>query len=365
MIILAIDTATDETSAALTKDTSVLSNIVWSQASLHSKWGGVFPSLAKREHEKRIGWVVEKALKRAFSQSPYTNHNSLFTNIDAIAVTAGPGLAIALEVGINYAKKLAREYEKPLIAVNHIEGHVLSPLTVPFSTQSKNTPEISFPSIAVVASGGTTQLILVRNFGDYEIIANTQDDALGEALDKAARMLGLGYPGGAVLEKIAKEGDSKAYALPLPMQGRESEGKFSYSGLKTAMMRLVNQEKPLTKTKIQNLAASFQDMAFEHFVRVSRRVIQNSHSPINHLLIGGGVGANVSFRKKLQQMAKELGIKSVLSPYSKKLYTDNAAMIGIAAYFKFKEEGVSTTNFDKIDRTPRARITEKFTWEKD
>ena len=334
MKILAIDTSCDETCAAVTEDLHILSNVIWSQASLHADFGGVMPSLAQRLHKERIDWVIKKALG--------TRDWAL---VDAIAVTKGPGLAIALEVGISKAKELAVKFNKPLIAVNHIEGHLLSALT---------RSDLVMPALGLVVSGGHTELIKINQIGSYEILTQTQDDALGEALDKAARMLGLGYPGGAILEKMAKLGNPKAYILPLPMAGKEQDNYFSYSGLKTAFYRLVEKEKPLTKEKIYNLAASFQSMAFRHLIRVSSLAVSSIQSPVSCLLVGGGVTANVEVRKRIRAMCKEFGI-TPLFPQSKKLYGDNAAMIGLAAYFK-AQRGEFVKDLTSLDRLPRWSI---------
>lgn len=357
MKILSIDTSADETSAAVTENTTILSNVIWSQASLHAKWGGVVPSLAQRAHEERIDFVIEKAL--------ITSHQSPITDIDAVAVTVGPGLAIALGVGIDRAKKLTEKYKKPLIAVNHLEAHILSPFANPKSEarnpkQIPNT-NIKFPNFGLVVSGGNTQLLLVEEIGKYKILVETSDDALGEALDKAARMLGLGYPGGAILEKFSKDGDAKGYKLPIPLVGQEKKMKFSYSGLKTAMYRLVESEKPLTKQKIYNLAACFQDVAFSHLLRVLNYVLTNHQSLISsHLLVGGGVASNIELRKRLRNLGKKINIK-VHFPYTKKLCTDNAAMIGVAAYFK-SQRGEFVKDIAKVDRMPNVKLEEKFKW---
>lgn len=350
MKILAIDTSADETSAAVTENTKILSNIVWSQASLHANFGGVMPSLAQRMHQERIDFVVKKALGKF----------SIKKDIDVIAVTIGPGLAIALKVGVDKAKEIARKYKKPLIAVNHLEGHILSCLAKP------NTENFKFPSLGLVISGGNTILVKVNKIGSYETLAATIDDALGEALDKAARMLGLGYPGGPVIEKLAKEGNLKKYNLPIPLVGQEDRKIFSYSGLKSAMWRLVESEKnpstssglvksggELTKKQIVNLAACFQDVAFKHLIRIVSFIISNIEYPISDLLVGGGVAANVEVRKRLRKMAKETGVK-VHFPYSKKLYGDNAAMIGVAAYFKSQRKEFIDPGI--IDRNPNAKI---------
>jgi N6-L-threonylcarbamoyladenine synthase len=363
MKILAIDTSCDETAAAVTEGTKVLSNVIWSQALQHAQFGGVMPSLAQRMHRERIDWVISKAIHKA----QITNHK-----IEAIAVTQGPGLAIALEVGIAKAKELAQKYGLPLIPVNHIEGHLLSPLAV--SSTSPLSPlqnlgeeelkKMVWPALGLVISGGHTELILIRNIGDYKILAQTQDDALGEALDKAARMLGLGYPGGAVLEKMAKNGNPKAYFLPLPMARRENAEAFSYSGLKTAMWRLVTnlQNNPtspkatLGAGQIYDLAATFQNRAFQHLIRICKRVIENQNIQVKDLLVGGGVAANTDLRKRLRNLGKDTGFQ-VRFPYSKKLTGDNAAMIGVAAFLRQNSQfSIHNLQFDDIDRKPRWAI---------
>ena len=335
MKILAIDTSCDETAAAVTEGAKILSNVVWSQASQHAKFGGVVPSLAQRMHEERIDFVTQKALT-ATHQSP--------DSVDAIAVTIGPGLSIALGVGINKAKELAKKYKKPLIAVNHIEAHLLSPL-------ANSKVNVQFATYGLCISGGNTIFVEINKIGSYRVLAQTVDDALGEALDKGARMLGLGYPGGAILEKFARLGDPKEYTLPTPIIGQEERKIFTYSGLKTAFFRLVEKEKPLTKQKIYNLAATYQNVAFNHLIRVMHFILANNKTPTSAgLLVGGGVAANVEVRKRLRKLCKEFGIKP-LFPLSNKLYGDNAAMIGIAAFLNPKYISPS-----KIDRNPSAKL---------
>lgn len=351
MKILSIDTSCDETAAAVTEDTKILSNIVWSQASAHAKFGGIMPSLAQRMHEERIDWVVNRAM---------TNAKCQMINFDAIAVTVGPGLSIALGVGIKKAKELAQKYNKKLIAVNHLEGHALSPL----ANNEYLVSSIQYPALGLVVSGGNTQFVLIKNIGEYEVLAQTVDDALGEALDKGARMLGLGYPGGAILEKLARDGDKASYKLPIPMVGQENRKIFSYSGLKTAMSRLTESEKGkskngLTKEQISDLSACFQDVAFSHLTRVIQFIIVNCKllvprgAKIENLFVGGGVSANIELRKRLRALSKKFDIK-VHFPYSKKLTGDNAAMIGVVAYFKYLRK--EFTNPDTIDRSPNLKI---------
>lgn len=342
MKILAIDTSCDETAAAVTEDTKILSNVIWSQASAHAKFGGVMPSLAQRMHEERIDWVVDRAMLNGKCKMEY---------LDCIAVTVGPGLSIALGVGVNKAKELAKKYKKKLIAVNHLEAHILSPLAGPNKQIYKSTNlQIKYPALGLVVSGGNTQLILIKKIGDYEILAQTVDDALGEALDKGARMLGLGYPGGAILEKMAKLGNPKEFTLPVPIVGQEDRKIFTYSGLKTAMNRLVESEKPLTREKIYNLSAAYQNVAFTHLIRVISHVARHSDIKFRDLLVGGGVSANTELRKRLRKLGREFNI-NVHYPYTNRLTGDNAAMIGVAAYLNQKFVDPKTT-----DRDPDLRI---------
>ena len=334
MKILAIDTSCDETAAAVTEDMKILSNIIWSQASLHAKFGGVMPSLAKRMHEERIDWVIDRAIKKA---------KTSFDELDAIAVTIGPGLSIALGVGIAKAKELAIKYNKKLIAVNHLEGHLFSSLTP--------DKDVQFPALGLVISGGNTILVKINKIGSYEVLAQTSDDALGEALDKAARMLGLGYPGGAILEQMAKGGDKTKHALPIPIAGQEKRQIFTYSGLKTAMMREVSKVGILTREKICDLSASFQNSAFKHIERILKYIFVQYRFEKTTLLIGGGVSANVEIRSRLRKLCKDHNIEA-LFPTSKKLYGDNAAMIGIAAYLNqnYIDPGI-------IDRKPNLKLS--------
>ena len=372
MKILAIDTSCDETSVAITEGVKILSNVIWSQASQQAKFGGVMPSLAQRLHEERINWVVEQAINK--SQIPKNK-------IETIAITEGPGLAIALGVGIKKAKELAMQLKVPLIGVNHIEGHLLSALATSSTSPLRPSPNlgegnlggVKLPALGLVVSGGHTELVLIKEIGKYEILAETTDDALGEALDKAARMLGLGYPGGAILEKMAKLGNPKSFQLPMPMAQSEIKDKFSYSGLKTAMYRLVDKTKIDDKQVVCDLAASFQDRAFGHLERVIRYTIKTSLTltgPLSpdsgerkrevDLLVGGGVAANIELRKRLRKLGKELGLQ-VRFPYSLKLCGDNAGMIGIAAAYKLSTIAKATVDkqdFDFIDRKPRWKINE-------
>lgn len=344
-LLLAIDTSSDETSVAVTSEHKVIANIIWSQASQHSQFGGIYPSLAKRLHTERIDWVINQALRVSRLE---------IKKFQAIAVTVGPGLAPALEIGIAKAKEIAVKNKLPLIPVNHLEGHVLSPLAIP-KTRSSHPASIKYPIAGLVISGGHTQLVLIEEIGKYKILAHTLDDALGEALDKAARMLGLGYTGAAVLEKMAARGNLLAYNLPLPLLGRENRGEFSFSGLKSAFYRLVSKQK-LNRQNIYDLAASFQNRAFEHLLRIIR--FQLCHQNINLLLAGGGVSSNITVRKHLRKLGKELNFQMKF-PYSQKLCTDNAAMIGLAALWAWNRGEAAKTKEEimKIDRDPNLNFS--------
>jgi N6-L-threonylcarbamoyladenine synthase len=343
MKILAIDTSCDETSAAVTDGAKVLSNIIWSQASAHARFGGVMPSLAQRMHEERIDFVVNKALS--------ISRRSL-KNIDAVAVTVGPGLSIALGVGVDHAKKIAKKYKKKLFASNHVEAHILSPLAIPRTENFKfQISNFKLPAYGLCLSGGNTIFVLMEKIGKYKILAETHDDALGEALDKAARLLGFGYPGAAVLEKIAKEGNPKGYKLPVPLIDDKIKNRFSYSGLKTAFVRLVDSINNPAKRQVSDLAASFQEVAFTHIINVLEYQISNHQSPkATSLLFGGGVANNLVIRRKLRELCKRHGLELMI-PYSKKLLGDNAAMIGVAAFLN-----PIAVSPDKIDRDPRAKL---------
>ncbi|HJY98293.1 MAG TPA: tRNA (adenosine(37)-N6)-threonylcarbamoyltransferase complex transferase subunit TsaD [Patescibacteria group bacterium] len=348
MTILSIDTSCDETAAALTDNTTVLSNIVWSQAADHAKFGGVMPSLAKRMHEERIDWVIEKALLSAGKK---------VGDINAVAVTTGPGLSIALGVGVEKAKEMAKKANVPLIPINHVEAHLLSPLSQPKPKNRNNKSKTvsKFPAFGLVVSGGNTIFVLLNGVGSYKVLAETQDDALGEALDKAARMLGLGYPGGAIFEKMAAKGNLNAFSLPVPLLGQENRQIFSYSGLKTSFYRLIESQKAKdpnfpSKTDTYNLAATFQNAAFTHIERVVSHIIKTKESSAGDFYLGGGVAANVELRKRLRAICRKHGL-TFRVPYIKRLCGDNAAMVGVCAFLNPK-----FIDPEKIDRDPNVKL---------
>src|SRR3989338_8488821 len=341
-LILAIDTSCDETCAAVTQGRKVLSNVVASQINIHQKYGGAVPHLAKRAHQAKIEFVVKEATTRSLLADRQGD-----SSLDAIAVTVGPGLAPALEVGIDYAKKLALKWHKPLIAINHMEGHLLSSLAQPNTPGCRNIPPRG--GIGLLVSGGHTQLILVKKIGQYQLLGETLDDAAGEALDKLAKMLKLGYPGGPIIEALAKNGNPDSIKLPIPMQYSKNLN-FSFSGLKTAALYLISPRGERSFHPgvefIYDMCAGFQKAIAVSLTTKLKKAI-DQYQP-KALLLGGGVFANLYLRRQVRSAAKPL---PVFIPYSKKLFTDNAAMIAIAAYYKFLKKDF-VKDIDRLDRQP-------------
>lgn len=333
-IILSIETSLDDTCAAVTSGQRVLSNVVSTQTSYHAEWGGTVPDIAKRLHMEWLPKVVDLALRRAGSPK-----------LDALAVTIGPGLAPSLEQGITYCRELSTKWSLPVIAVNHMEGHLLSSFAQT-KTGTRGFPDPQYPALGFLISGGHTELVLMKEMGGYVLLGETLDDAAGEAYDKVARMLMLGYPGGPILAEMAKAG-KPIYHLPEPMTMRK-DLDFSFSGLKTAARQYLEREKPdLTKAFIQDFAASFQAAVFKHLMTRFRRAI-DLYSP-RMVLLGGGVVSNIDLRRLTRSVAKEYGIPTHI-PYSKKLITDNAAMIGVVASYKYARGEFS--ELSALDRLP-------------
>ncbi len=339
MKILAIETSCDETAAAVVEGRRVLSNVIYSQVLIHKKWGGVVPSLAKRAHEEKIELVIAEATKK------YP-----LKEVDAIAVTQGPGLAVALEVGIKHAKELANSYGKKLISVNHLEGHLYSP----FVQNGRGSPAIDFefPYLGLIISGGHTEFVRFKNHLDYDVIGSTIDDAAGEAMDKAAKLLGLGYPGGPVMETLAKQGGNMDYfKFPRPML-HSRDLNFSFSGLKTSFYYFLKKNPPSNASEIRQLASSFQEAVFDTIIKKTEKAI--GATGINRLIIGGGVSANLYLRKKLRDLVKKRKGK-VLFPSFKYLSGDNAAMIGVVASYK-ADKGIFVKDQQSLDRVPRMSL---------
>lgn len=337
MIILAIETSLDDTAAAITRDNRVLSNIVASQVKFHAKWGGTVPDIARRKHQEWMELVIEKAINRAGIKA---------SQIDAVAVTYGPGLAPSLEVGIDHAKAWAIKLKKPLIPVNHLEAHLLACLAT--NSQGNGGNIFEFPGLGFVISGGHTELILIKEIGDYYLLGETLDDAAGEAYDKVARMLKLGYPGGPILAEMAKEGKPE-YKLPTPMLQRK-DLNFSFSGLKTAAMNALKklEDIPHDRQFIADFSASFELAVLNHLSNRLEMAI-NQYLP-KSLILGGGVVSNLALRKRIRILAKSYGLP-VLIPYDKKLFTDNAGMIGVTAWYIFKQNLIIEDSIE-IQRNP-------------
>ena len=322
MLILGIESSCDETAAAVVLNgRKIVSSVIASQIEMHKPWGGVVPELASREHLEKIEPIVAEALERA---------NVSLTDIDAIAVTQGPGLIGSLLVGVCYAKSLAYSLGIPFIGVNHIEGHVYS--------VSFENPEVEYPALALIVSGGHTNIFYVPKEGQYKVVSRTRDDAAGEAFDKVAKMLGLGYPGGPIIEKLALEGDANMVKFP---KAKISDGRpdLSFSGLKTAVARHVreNEIAPLADggeptQPIKNLAASFQAAVVNALVGTLEKLALELRPKT--LIVAGGVACNLSLKTSAEGVAKRLNLP-VYFP-SKHLSTDNAAMIAAAGYFHLK-----------------------------
>lgn len=337
--ILAIDTSCDDTSVAVTCGYNVLSNVISSQIRYHKKFGGVVPFLAKRLHQEKIDSVIELALSRAGLK---------WSDIEALAVTVGPGLAPALEIGVEKSKLLSAEFGLPIYAINHMEGHISSCLA---QVGKKNRPELIYPALSVLVSGGHTEFIYMPEFGKYELIGATLDDALGEAYDKVSKMLNLGYPGGKIVSKMALEGDPSVYELPIPMR-YSKDYNISYSGLKNAVRLLIESIKGdgdnLTLREMQDLSANFENVAHEGLLIKIRKIIRDFE--VRTIMLGGGVSANVSLRKKLRSLSIKNDLLFVC-PANLKLCTDNAGMIGVAAWVAILR-GKKPTVASLVDRKP-------------
>jgi len=341
-LILAIDTSCDETAAAVTVNDRILANVISSQIEIHKKWGGVVPNLAKRAHQKMIKPVIKQALGKA-----KTNLNKL----NAVAVTYGPGLAPSLEVGVAEAKKMALKNKKKLIAVNHMEGHLLSSFAK--NSQGKGPfgqTKPQFPLLGLLVSGGHTQLVLMKGFGRYQLLGETLDDAAGEAFDKVAKMMGLGYPGGPVLSRLAQKGEAK-FALPVPMKNSQ-DLNFSFSGLKTACLyKLKGLKKEGTKFDqqfYQNFAASFEKAAVEALTSKLVKAIEATNP--KQIVLGGEVINNSQLREKVKKSAAEYGLKVFFSN-DPRLLSDNAAMIGICAWYQAQRRDF-VEKIEELDRQP-------------
>jgi N6-L-threonylcarbamoyladenine synthase len=369
MKILAIETSCDETAVAVLEGTgnersaqfSILGNALLSQIDIHREYGGVFPALAKREHAKNLVPLLSAALEEAelltestqsfsdelraditelLEREPELNEKFWETlpymvvpDIDAIAVTAGPGLEPALWVGINFAKALALVWDKPIVAVNHMEGHTLSALATA-DDATLRIENVELPILALLISGGHTELVLMKEWLIYELIGQTRDDAVGEAFDKVARMMELPYPGGPEISKLAERDredfSTIPFSLPRPMLN-ESSCDFSFSGLKTAVLYLIKERKNLSETEKEQLSREFEDAVADVLWGKTARALESTQA--NTLVLGGGVSANTHIRRVFTENIESGHHHVALHLPSPELTTDNAVMIGLAGYY--------------------------------
>ncbi|WP_019227586.1 tRNA (adenosine(37)-N6)-threonylcarbamoyltransferase complex transferase subunit TsaD [Sedimentibacter sp. B4] len=328
VLILSIESSCDETAAAVVENgRNVLSNVISTQIEIHKEFGGVVPEVASRKHIENISDVVEEALKNA---------NVTSEQIDAVAVTYGPGLVGALLVGVNFAKGLAFAWQKPLIGVNHIEGHI--------SANYIEDKNLEPPFICMVASGGHSHLVYVKDYGKYEILGVTRDDAAGEAFDKIARAIGLGYPGGPLVDKTAKMGNKDAIKFPRVIIDEETLD-FSFSGLKSAVLNYIhNSEQKNEKVVIEDVAASFQEAVVEVLAMKTMKAAKKKEC--NTVALAGGVASNSRLREILQEQCLAAGYK--FTKPSPVLCTDNAAMIGAAAYYKYLNKQFADSSLNAL-----------------
>jgi N6-L-threonylcarbamoyladenine synthase len=337
MLVLGIETTCDETAAAVVERTGegggrILSNVVLSQTGDHAPFGGVVPEIAARAHVEVLDRIVAEAMREAGLR---------FADLDGVAAAAGPGLIGGVIVGLTTAKAIALVENKPLIAVNHLEAHALT---------ARMTDAVDFPYCLFLASGGHTQVLAVRGVGDYVRLGTTMDDAIGEAFDKTAKLLGLGYPGGPQVEQEAAKGNAARFALPRPMQHRK-EPDFSFSGLKTALRLEAEAIAPLSDDDVADLCASFQQAVVDVVhdrLRAGLKAFAERYGAPTALVAAGGVAANRAIRAVLQKLAGEVGIALVLPPLQ--LCTDNGAMIAWAG-----AERLALGLTDDLDVAPRAR----------
>ncbi|BDF03526.1 tRNA (adenosine(37)-N6)-threonylcarbamoyltransferase complex transferase subunit TsaD [[Clostridium] hylemonae] len=336
ILILAIESSCDETAAAVVKNgRDVLSNVISSQIDLHTLYGGVVPEIASRKHIEKINQVIEEALREA---------GTALEQIDAVAVTYGPGLVGALLVGVAEAKAIAYAAKKPLVGVHHIEGHIAANFI--------EHKELKPPFFSLVVSGGHTHLVRVKDYGKFDIIGRTRDDAAGEAFDKVARAIGLGYPGGPKIDRVAKEGNPDAVAFPRAHM-EDAPYDFSFSGLKSAVLNYINGCRMKGETYSQaDVAASFQKAVTDVLVENAMRAAKEYH--MDKFAIAGGVASNTALRAAMAKACEAEGIKLY---YPSPVYcTDNAAMIGAAAYYEYRN---GTRHGWDLNAVPNLKLGER------
>ena len=336
MLILGIESSCDETAASVVKNgRCVLSNIISSQIAIHTLYGGVVPEIASRKHIEKINQVVEAALKEA---------DVTLDDIDAIGVTYGPGLVGALLVGVAEAKAIAYAKKKPLVGVHHIEGHV--------SANYIEHPDLEPPFLCEIISGGHTHLVIVKDYGSFEILGRTRDDAAGEAFDKVARAIGLGYPGGPKIDKLAKEGNPHAIDFPRAHM-EDAPYDFSFSGVKSAVLNHLNKCRMTGEPIVEaDIAASFQQAVVDVLVDNAIRAAKDYH--MDRLAIAGGVASNGALRAAMEAACEKEGIRFYRpSPI---FCTDNAAMIGVAAYYEYQK---GTRHGWDLNAVPNLKLGER------
>jgi N6-L-threonylcarbamoyladenine synthase len=342
--VLAIETSCDETAVAIVKDRTCCSNVVASQIPVHQPYGGIVPEVASRSHVETINQAIAQALVEAKLD---------WGEIDGIAATCAPGLVGALLVGLTAAKTLAVVHNKPFIGVHHLEGHIYATYL--------SEPELEPPFLCLLVSGGHTSLIYVKDCGHYETLGETRDDAAGEAFDKVARLLHLSYPGGPIIDRLAREGNAQAFPLPegkvsLPTGGYHPYDS-SFSGLKTAVLRLVQKlEQESSELPVRDIAASFQNTVARALTK--RAIACALDYGLKTIAVGGGVAANSELRKQMQQAADEHNLRVVFPPL--KYCTDNAAMIGCAAADHLNRGHTSPLTLGVQSRLPLTKVMELY-----
>ena len=346
-LILGIDTSCDDTSVAVLRGRSVFSSVVSSQLEIHAQYGGVVPNIARREHENNIPKVFQEALRKARVK---------IEDVDYIAVTYGPGLAIDLEVGINFAKELSKKYGIPVIPVNHMEGHLLSSLLLNSKGSGLLETDIDqiFPILGLLMSGKHTELIYSEGMGKYEKIGQTLDDAAGEAFDKVGRMLNFGYPGGPVVTEFAKKGKSGVIDFPIPMKN-SGDLNFSFSGIKTAALyksKELREKNIPEKEWVYDFCRGFVDSVYESIaIKLSKAI--EKYPNVKYVLVGGGVFNSEEMLRRVGSLVRSYSLEYL---YPKKEYRgDNGAMIGLVGFLHM-EDGIVGEELDRLDRDPRLSL---------
>ncbi|MGP1569468.1 MAG: tRNA (adenosine(37)-N6)-threonylcarbamoyltransferase complex transferase subunit TsaD [Eubacteriales bacterium] len=342
-LTIGIESSCDETSAAvLLGERHLVSNVISSQIEIHKVFGGVVPEIASRHHLENINLVTKLALDEA---SKKLNRHLTFEDVDLIGVTAGPGLVGALVIGIAAAKAYAFACNKPLVGVHHIQAHICANFI--------EHRELAPPFISLVASGGHTSLVLVKSYTDYELLGQTRDDAIGEAFDKVARVLGLGYPGGPLIDNLAKKGNAQAVHFKRVMLEKGSYD-FSFSGIKTAVLNYINTEKQAGRSVNEaDVAASFQQAVID--VTVAKAMLALENMKQGKLVLAGGVAANSALRENLKKECDKKGIELYMP--SPSLCTDNAAMVAQSAYYSYKNGEISNLSLDAYPNLPIDDLT--------